>query len=335
MMSAHVVVPSLDPASPATLSGAVLTTVLRDELGFAGVTFTDCLQMDAIARGTGTVRGGVLALVAGADALLVSHDLEIAHDLRAAIVAAVDAGDVPLARLEQAAARVLALRASVAGAAGVESATDSSDAPLAIARAAIALVRGNPRLDAAQPVTVVSFEGELADGIARSRSERPSLGLALRRRRYRAEVMRVPLEPDDGAVTLLIDVLRAQGKRALVVVARRAHLHPSQRTAIEALVAFARHAIVVSALEPFDVPVLEAAATLVCSFGDEAANVEALADVLAGTDDAHGTFPVALSSEPSRRLLTEAEIDARLPGRGRARSLAGDAPGDDAEAGGA
>ncbi len=50
VMAAHVVVDALDPLLPASLSPRILTGLLRDELGFEGVTCTDCLQMDAIAR---------------------------------------------------------------------------------------------------------------------------------------------------------------------------------------------------------------------------------------------------------------------------------------------
>ncbi len=335
VMTAHIVVAGLDDTSPATMSARVLTQLLREELRFDGVCFTDCLQMEAIAGGIGSVRGGVAALAAGADALLVSHDLSMARALRDEIVRAVGAAEIPFARLEQAAWRMATLRAVMAREAdafsGIEPADD--DIPFAIARASIALVRGNPVLDKERPVTVVSFEGDASDGVAATRAERPSLSAALRRRRYRSEVMRVPFEPDAEALGLLIEVLHAQGDRGLVIVARRAHLHERQRAAIDALVALARHAIVVSALEPFDVPVLASASTLLCTFGDGEASMDALADVLAGERHARGSFPVAIASDPSRRMLTEAEIDARLPGRGKNRAF--DAPGDDAEAGGA
>ncbi|MBD5635432.1 MAG: hypothetical protein IAI49_13220 [Candidatus Eremiobacteraeota bacterium] len=145
----------------------------------------------------------------------------------------------------------------------------------------------------------------------------------------------MPLEPDAATLSMLLDVLRAQGDRAFVVVARRAHLHPGQQRAIEALLEVAPHAIVISALEPFDVPALESAAVLLCSFGDEQANVEALADVLVGSAPATGAFPVALSTGTGRRLLTDAEIDAKLPRSIASRVVVRDEAGDDAEAGGA
>ncbi len=338
VMTAHVVVPALDSGAPATLSRAILTDLLRGELGFTGVCFTDCLEMDAIASGVGSVRGGVLALAAGADALLVSHDLALARDLRDALVVAVERGEVPVERLEEAARRVAELRAACASAANGDAGADVAEADdgLAreLARRAIALVRGHPRLDPDRPVTVVSFEGVASDGVALVRSERPSLSLALRRRRLRSESMRAPLDPDGETLALLLDVLHAQRDRALVVVARRAHLYPRQRAAIDALLEIAPAAIVVSALEPFDVPALAGASILACTFGDEEANVEALADVLARGERAGGTFPVALAAGPARRLLSEAEIDRRLPHERRALP-AGEAPGDDAEAGGA
>ncbi len=284
VMTAHAIVGALDARHPATLSRAILTDLLRGELGFAGVCITDCLEMDGIAAKLGTVRAGVLALAAGADALLVSHDLALAVALREALEAAVTSGEIPLARLEAAAARVEALRVACApGDAGCANSNVGDDVARELARRAILVVRGRPELDATRPVTIVSFEGDASDGVARSTAQRPSLNLALRRRRVRSEIMRVSRDPDADTTAMLCDVVRAQGDRALVIVARRAHLHPGQQAAIDALLALAPQAIAISALEPYDVALLSNAKTVACTFGDEAANVEALADLLAGT----------------------------------------------------
>jgi len=56
VLTAHVVVEAFDAERPATLSRAILTGVLRDELGYDGIIATDCLEMDAIANGVGTKR---------------------------------------------------------------------------------------------------------------------------------------------------------------------------------------------------------------------------------------------------------------------------------------
>jgi len=278
VMSAHVVVRALDPERPATLSPRILTRLLREELGFGGVCFTDCLEMDAIAGGAGTAGGAALALAAGADAAIISHDLTLARRSRDAIVAAVESGLLPFERLAQAAERVARLRASAAS--GVTPDQPSAELPLEIARAALHVVRGDPRLNTERPVTVISFEGNVSDGIAATSSQRPSLSLALRRRRMRSELLRVALDPDAAMLEMLLEVVRTQGDRQFVLVARRAHLHPQQREAVDALLALAPHAIAVSALEPFDVPALARAENVVCTRGDEPANIDALAGLL-------------------------------------------------------
>ena len=68
-MSAHVVYPALDAEAPATLSPTIATKILREELAFEGVLFSDDLEMKALSDNTG--ENAVLAVAAGCDLLLV------------------------------------------------------------------------------------------------------------------------------------------------------------------------------------------------------------------------------------------------------------------------
>ena len=285
VMTAHIVVHAFDAERPATLSPRILGTLLRSELGFDGVCFTDCLEMAAIVGESGTARAAALAVAAGADAVLVSHERSLARAARDEIVAAARAGTLPIERLEEAAGRMRRLRAWAAPAA--LSAPWEADASIArdVARAALRVVRGDPVLDRDRPVTIVSFEGDTSDGIATADGNRPSLSLALRRRRVRSELMRVALDPSDDMLETLVEIVRAQGDRQFVFIARRAHQHAAQRRALAALLSVAPAGVAVSALEPNDLNALEQARTVVCTFGDELANVEALADLMTGTID--------------------------------------------------
>ncbi|MGF1535343.1 MAG: glycoside hydrolase family 3 N-terminal domain-containing protein, partial [Elainellaceae cyanobacterium] len=74
VMSAHLLVPALDPQRPATLSPQVLTALLRQDLGFGGIIVTDALVMGAIAQKYGTGEAAVLAVEAGADVLMMPLD---------------------------------------------------------------------------------------------------------------------------------------------------------------------------------------------------------------------------------------------------------------------
>ena len=88
-MSAHILVPALDPDRPATLSHRILTDLLRGELGYDGLIVTDGMEMRAIAGTYGIERGSVLAIAAGADAICVGGGLaddETVRRLRDALV---------------------------------------------------------------------------------------------------------------------------------------------------------------------------------------------------------------------------------------------------------
>lgn len=105
VMSAHIVLQDVDPDRPATLSPAVLTGLLREDLGFEGLVVTDALNMAAVAQGRDPGDAAVLAVQAGADVLLMPPDPGAAVD---ALVAAVQEGTLSRDRLELSAARMVA-----------------------------------------------------------------------------------------------------------------------------------------------------------------------------------------------------------------------------------
>jgi beta-N-acetylhexosaminidase len=74
IMSSHALYPVLDPDRPATLSGHVLTDLLRETLGFQGLIMTDDLEMGAIAGECPVSEGALMAFKAGADILLICKD---------------------------------------------------------------------------------------------------------------------------------------------------------------------------------------------------------------------------------------------------------------------
>ena len=92
---------------PATFSRALITDVLRDELGFAGVVVTDSLAMGAITETYTPGEAAVLALQAGADLLLMPAGLAQAYD---GVLAAVEDGRLTEERIDESVARILALK---------------------------------------------------------------------------------------------------------------------------------------------------------------------------------------------------------------------------------
>src|SRR5688572_7939619 len=111
IMTAHVLVPSLDEERPATLSPRVVQAMLREELGFEGVILSDDLEMKAIAATYSVPDAAVQAIVAGCDGLLIcSGDVEAQAVTLEALVHAVEDGLIPFKRLEDAHKRLRAAK---------------------------------------------------------------------------------------------------------------------------------------------------------------------------------------------------------------------------------
>src|SRR6478735_9407716 len=106
VMVGHIDVRAVDPRMPSSLSRKVTTGLLRDELGFGGLVVTDSLRMAGVTRGRSPGRTALQAIRAGADVLLMPPSPAAA---RAALVKAVRSGTLPRRRLEQSAARQIAL----------------------------------------------------------------------------------------------------------------------------------------------------------------------------------------------------------------------------------
>ncbi|MFC8617148.1 glycoside hydrolase family 3 protein [Micromonospora purpureochromogenes] len=108
IMTAHIVVPALDPSGdPATLSPTILTGVLRGELGFRGVIVTDALNMAGVRQKYGDERVPVLAIKAGADQLLMPPNLALARD---AVLRAVATGELTERRIDESVRRILGMK---------------------------------------------------------------------------------------------------------------------------------------------------------------------------------------------------------------------------------
>lgn len=110
IMTAHIQLPALDPAefSPATLSQPIVTGLLRGELKFDGLVYTDSMGMEAVSRRLAPGDAAALAIKAGNDVVLHSPD-DAAAVL--GIKAAVETGQIPAAQIDASVRRILRAKA--------------------------------------------------------------------------------------------------------------------------------------------------------------------------------------------------------------------------------
>jgi beta-N-acetylhexosaminidase len=203
IMTAHIRIAGLGDA-PATINPAVLGR-LRGELGFDGVAIADALEMKAIADTVGVTEGAVLALAAGADALIVGRDLgeDWLARIRDAVVDAVRSGRLPEERLAEAAARV---RRAAGWARPAAAGEVDRDAGREAARRAL-VVEGDPSVPGGARVVELRSAANIAAGRARH-----------------------TFTPD----TVVVPEGEPVPRGADVLVVRDAHRHAWMRDAVEA-----------------------------------------------------------------------------------------------------
>ena len=168
LMTAHLLLPELDPGRPATLSPLVLDQLLRKELGFGGLVVTDALVMEAIAARWGAGEAAVLAFEAGADLLLMPADAGAAIT---ALLEALGSGRISRGRLEQSLERRALALSLVAppptepvGSAALTGIESSAEQALARELVAISLqCQGRPGLPPGPGLNLIRVDSVLAN----------------------------------------------------------------------------------------------------------------------------------------------------------------------------
>jgi beta-N-acetylhexosaminidase len=110
IMTAHIAVVGMEgpDAGPATLSHTFMTAILRDEMHFGGVLFTDAMTMGGVAKRYGATEPLIMALEAGADVLLMPRSVPDAIET---VVGAVKSGRLSESRIDASVRRVLTAKA--------------------------------------------------------------------------------------------------------------------------------------------------------------------------------------------------------------------------------
>lgn len=273
-MTAHVRYPALDPKDGATLSRAILTDLLRGELGFTGLAVTDSLDMKGITDVDGPDQIVRRAIAAGVDAAMVTTGLE--RQLAAA--GWIDAG-VDAARVKEALGRTAAFRERFAIEVPDDDIDDAPARRLASEIAERAVTHYGPAvppLDTGMRVVTFgsarqSFVEETADpvgGLERALRQRFGDRLAFGRDGH--------LPDGDGTV---------------VVITSNAAFQPEQAARARELLAGG--GVLCAIRSPYDATLVPNTPALL-TYSDVPPSLEALAAVLSGERRPTGRAPVRL-----------------------------------------
>ncbi|MBS4214107.1 beta-N-acetylhexosaminidase [Neobacillus rhizophilus] len=110
VMVAHILLPQLDKTNPGTMSKAVMTDLLRKQLGFTGVIITDDMTMGAITEHFDIGKASVESVKAGSDIILVGHDYNNVVKIISSLKTAVQNGEISEQRLNESIERIIQLK---------------------------------------------------------------------------------------------------------------------------------------------------------------------------------------------------------------------------------
>lgn len=320
VMTSHIIFTALDPENPATLSKIILGDVLRGELGFDGVIISDSMNMGAIKRMYTPADAAIRAFNAGVDLLMLAEEhydhnaeeyLASQRGLIADVIAAVEDGRLPLARVDDAVRRVLTLKARwLAGrthvaqsimAEAVVGSPEHRAIELDVARAAVAVLRDRDGLiplgDA--PLALVNTTHRAAYNVlGKTRGIGPNQTTPAFDLFAQALSETRPDVPIFTAETILNDDFPDFSGRTVIAVTEN-HTLPgmdfdqtTQRPVIERLIASGAQVVVVGLRDPYDLASMPEVGTYVCAFSFRPPAARAAAEVVLGQIAVRGSSPV-------------------------------------------
>ncbi|MEU9183227.1 glycoside hydrolase family 3 N-terminal domain-containing protein [Streptomyces sp. NPDC048484] len=301
IMTAHIMVPALDPAGdPATLSRPILTGILRERLGYDGVVVTDSLGMEGVRTKYGDDRVPVLALKAGVDQLLNPPKLDVAWN---AVLQAVRGGELTESRLDESILRVLRLKAKlgllkdpyvtgrgVDRTVGTPSHLKSADR---IAERTTTLLVNSGRLLPLSRRTHTKVLVVGADPASPSGTTGPPttvLADALNELGFSATALSTGTAP--SAATVAKAVAAAQDADAVLVGTYNVTASSSQRTLVGQLLATGRPVIALAIRNPYDVAQLPGVKAYLAAYSWTDVELRAAVRVVAGQVGPTGKLPV-------------------------------------------
>jgi beta-N-acetylhexosaminidase len=296
IMTAHIVVPSLDPSGdPATLSKPIMTGVLREEMGYDGVVITDSLEMAGVREKYGDARVPVLALKAGVDMLLMPPDIDLAYN---SVLDAVRSGELTKKRIDTSVKRILRLKWDLG----------LVQDPYVDVSHANQVVRSPAHLDAAQALTdrtptLVENDGDLLPLAKTGQSvlvtgwgPTPTAIVAARmeQRGADADVFETGLNPNQAKIDAAVAAARTHD--VTVVLTNRDWMASSagQRALVRQLTATGKPVIAVAVRDAYDIAHFTEVPAYVATYSYSGVSLESAVRVLYGEINPRGKLPVTI-----------------------------------------
>ena len=293
IMTAHIYFPELEPIpdTPASLSEAIVTGLLREQLGYQGIIITDALDMDAIDTRYSAAEASLRAIQAGNDMVLVGAHVSPQTQMQAMqyVYQAVQNGDLSTARIEDSVRRILQAKArfNLLEHSPLDPTTASDRIPLDDhSQLVTELFR--------KGITLVEGELPLPDNTAFIYpATRPSLWQTCQADTWQG--VGVSLYPSEADISRAVST--AARSDAVVVFTQNVRDNPQQQALVEALPA--EKTRVIALWSPYDRRYLPQTAGYMVTYSPLLASHDPLCDILHGREPARRQLSLMIESRQS------------------------------------
>ncbi|WP_257347881.1 beta-N-acetylhexosaminidase [Pseudalkalibacillus decolorationis] len=307
IMTAHITFPEIETTQldsqkdglpvhlPATLSPRMINDILRDEMNYKGLVFTDAMNMKAISEHFGSGEAAVRAILAGADVIVMPDQLKVAYD---ALLEAVKSERITEERLNESVVRILKAKqqfVSVETEDGQKSTTIEKAIQLekTVAEQSVTLLKNEQVLPLEE-----DFEGSIAI-ISSSKKLLDSMKNALWEHHYQFELIHIDSFKNQNGELVEEQTRKLKRSNLTIFVTDSATIVGDSKNAWELIslkkaMNDSQQTILVMARNPYDLTVLPEIDAAIAQYSAATASFQVTADVIFGKQEALGTLPVKL-----------------------------------------
>lgn len=291
IMTAHIVVPALDPSGlPATLSKPILTDLLRKELGYEGVIITDSLGMSG-ANVVPADRVAVEAFLAGADILLNPPDVEVAYN---GVLNAVKSGEITEKRLDESVFRIMELKMKrglfsdpYAAPENIKQIGTAENLSFAdeLTNKSITLIKNENNILPLKQGTKVLVTGP-------STGNPSQLSGLLADKGFTSNFYQTSATPTTTQINTVLS--KSNDVDVVIVTTNSSSANIAQKNLVNALTAAGKKVVVAAMRNPYDIAAFPQVNGYVATYGNKLISTKALSRVLTGEVNPTGKLPVTI-----------------------------------------
>ncbi|MBE4910559.1 beta-N-acetylhexosaminidase [Bacillus luteolus] len=307
IMTAHIAFHKIEPETvkskkdglpielPATLSPKIITDILRIDLSFQGLIFTDAMDMKAVANHFGTAEASILAVEAGVDIVLMPENLQHAFD---GIVDAVKTGRIEEERIDESVKRILQVKSSTLFQESTEftklSTKEIVELEQRVANASITIVSGDQILPldetSEEKIALVAFD----------RQSLTRLTNATKKYQWRNEPILLSKSKNWSGKLSNDQLKKIKEAKTVIVATNTANEEDLSKNgwkmgAVQSIIDIGKQSIIVSTRNPYDSRTLENYDAYIAQYDTGTASFNAALDVLFGKKQAQGVLPVRVN----------------------------------------